>query len=58
MEKLQHILDSIEPGELLAMLGPVLKKNLIHLGEEARVGFVLSLLGESGVDKVAGMVNL
>ena len=58
MDKLQQIINSMEPGEAVAALAPVLKEVLTHLDEDARVGFVTSLLGESGADKVASMVNL
>jgi len=57
-EKLQQILDGMEPGLAVAAIAPALKGILAHLDEEARVGFVTSLLGESGADKVASMVNL
>lgn len=56
--KLQQILDGMEPGQAVAAIAPALKSILAHLDEEARVGFVTSLLEESGADKVASMVNL
>lgn len=58
MEELQQILAGLEPGKALAVIGPALKNVLAHLDEEARVGFVTSLLEEPGADKVVSMVNL
>jgi len=58
MKELQSILDSMEPGEALAALRPLLRRILSHLDEEARVGFVTGLIDEAGGDKVSSMVHL
>jgi hypothetical protein len=58
MDKLEDILNSMEPGVALAALTPQLRKILSHLDEDARVGFVTGLLEEAGRDKVSSMVHL
>jgi hypothetical protein len=58
MNKLQDILDDMEPGEALAALTPELRKILAHLDEEARVGFVIEMLGGAEGDKLSSLVDL
>lgn len=58
MKELADILDSMEPGEALAALTPLLRNILSHLDEDARVAFVTGLIDEAGGDKVSSMVHL
>ena len=58
MKDIQQLLESMEPAEALAKLTPAIKNILAHLDEEARVGFVKDMIGDSGADKIASMVNL
>jgi hypothetical protein len=58
MREIEQIVDGLEPAEVLAALAPIIKKNLAHLDEEARTGFVTSILDESNGDKLSSMVNL
>jgi hypothetical protein len=58
MNKLQDILDDMEPGEALAAVTPELRKILAHLDEEARVGFVIEMLGGAEGDKLSSLVDL
>jgi hypothetical protein len=58
MKELQEILHSLEPGEALAALAPELQKILAHLDEEARVGFVVGMLGGAEGDKISSLVDL
>lgn len=58
MKKLQEIIDRMEPGEALTVLAPELKKILAHLDEEARVGFVVGMLGGAEGDKIGSLVDL
>jgi len=58
MQELQDILNRLEPGEALAALTPELKKILAHLDEEARVGFVIGMLGGAEGDKIGSLVDL
>ena len=47
-----------DPEEALVALAQAAKELLSHLGEEARLGFMLDLLGASGDDKVTSMAHL
>jgi hypothetical protein len=56
--KIAEVVDSMEPEEAAAELAVVVKKLFPLLGEEARLNFVMNLVGESGEDKLASMVHL
>ncbi len=56
--KIAEIVDSMEPEEAAAELALVVKRLFPLLGEEARLNFVMNLVGESGEDKLASMVHL
>ncbi len=58
MEELQKNIARMEPARALAELAAAAKKLLAHLDEQAKVDFVVSMIGESGRDKVASMVDL
>lgn len=58
MKELQEIFNRLEPGEALAALAPELRKILAHLDEEARVGFVVGMLGGAEGDKIGSLVDL
>jgi hypothetical protein len=57
-DQLQHLLDSMDPEEALAALAAAAKKLLPLLGEEARLNFMLRLVGAAGGDKVGSLVHL
>ncbi len=48
----------MEPGEAVAEMGEALKRLLPILDEADRTRFVLSLMGDSGGDKLSSMVHL
>jgi len=56
--KIQQVVDTMDPEEALKAITDVGKNLLSLLGEEAWVNFVIDLVGEPGTDKVAGMVHL
>jgi uncharacterized tellurite resistance protein B-like protein len=58
MKDIEQLLERLEPSEALTVLTPAIKNILTHLDEEARVRFVTDLIGDSGADKIASMVNL
>jgi len=58
MEELEKLLATLEPGETLARLLPVMGEIMAHLDEEARIDCVRQLLGGQSDDKLSGMVNL
>jgi hypothetical protein len=57
-DQLQHLLDSMDPQEALAALAAAAKKLLPLLGEEARLNFMVHLVGAAGGDKVGSLVHL
>ena len=56
--QIQPILDAMDPEAALATLARAAKKLLSHLDEEARLRFLVNLLGEAADDKVGSMVHL
>lgn len=58
MTEIKKLLDQMEPEEALAAIAAVANKLLSHASEEARLDFVISLIGDNGADKVSSMVNL
>jgi hypothetical protein len=57
-DRLQQVIDALEPEEALAALAVAAKKLLPLLGEEARLKFMMNLLGAAGGDKVTSTVHL
>ena len=47
-----------DPEEALMALAQAAKELLSHLGEEARLRFMMDLLGAAGDDKVTSTVHL
>lgn len=58
MDELKNIMHQMEPDKALSTLVEIIKELLPLLDEKARVDFVVSLLGETGSDKVASLVDL
>jgi len=58
MDELQKIINRMEPDAALACLAEAAKNLLAHLDEQARVDFVVSMIGRAGSDKVASLVDL
>ncbi len=58
MDELQRIIAAMEPEPALEEIAAAARRLLVHLDEKARVDFVVSLLGRSGADKVASLVDL
>ena len=48
----------MDPEEAAAEIALAMKKLFVLLGEEARIKFVMNLVGDSGEDKVGSMVHL
>ena len=57
-EKLQHLIETMEPQEALQVIAQVVRKLFSLLGEEAWQDFVVTLVGETATDQTAGMVHL
>jgi UTP-glucose-1-phosphate uridylyltransferase len=48
----------MEPDRALAVLVEIIKEMLPLVDEQARIDFVVSMLGQAGSDKVASLVDL
>jgi hypothetical protein len=57
-KSLENIIEKLEPGEALEQMAPIIKKLFPLLEEQARLDFVVSLIGDAGSDKVSSMVHL
>lgn len=57
-DELNTIIDRMEPEKALPVLLEGIKKLLPLVDEKGRVDFVVQLLGETGNDKVASLVDL
>ena len=57
-DKIQELLDSLEPEEAATTITTVMKNLFPLLDEEARLRFVVELIGESGDEKDASLVHL
>jgi hypothetical protein len=57
-EKLQHLVETMEPQEALQAIAQVVRNLFTILGEEAWQDFVVTLVGETATDRTAGMVHL
>jgi hypothetical protein len=47
----------MDPEEALGKLSLALKKLFSHLGDDARMNFVVNLVGEAGADKLGSLVH-
>ncbi|MDW7773294.1 MAG: hypothetical protein SCH71_10430 [Desulfobulbaceae bacterium] len=57
-EDLHRIIAQMEPDTALSVLVNAIKGLLPQLDEQARLDMLLKLLGETGSDKVASLVDL
>ena len=57
-EKLQQLIETMEPQEALQAIAQVVRSLFSLLGEEAWQDFVVTLVGETATDRTAGMVHL
>ena len=58
MDELEKILGRMEPEQALTAIAEAANSLLPQISEEARLDFVVSLVGDAGADKVSSMVNL
>ncbi|MFH1216571.1 MAG: hypothetical protein V1706_08725 [Pseudomonadota bacterium] len=58
MDGIEKLIDSMEIEDALAAIATVANRLLSQISDEARLNFVVSLIGDSGADKVSSMVNL
>jgi hypothetical protein len=57
-EKLQRLIETMEPQEAMQAIAQVVRNLFSLLGEEAWQDFVVTLVGETATDRTAGMVHL
>ena len=57
-DQIKKLLKSLDPEEALGVVAAVTKSLFPALGDEARLNFLVNLLGDSGADKVTSMVHL
>jgi hypothetical protein len=57
-EKIQQVIETMEPQAALQAIAQVVRNLFSLLGEEAWQDFVVSLVGETATDRTAGMVHL
>ena len=58
VDKIQELVNNMEPQKAASALSFVLKDLFPLLDEDARIRFIMSLIGDSGDDKVTGLVHL
>jgi hypothetical protein len=57
-EKIQQVIETMEPQAALKAIAQVVRNLFSLLGEEAWQDFVVTLVGETATDQTAGMVHL
>ena len=58
MDAIQRVIESMEPEEALNGIAANAGRLFSLVSEEARLKFVVGLIGEAGADKVASLVQL
>jgi len=58
MNKIQELVDGMDPKAAAAEISEVMKRLFSFLGEEARLDFIMSVIGDTGKDKIGGLVHL
>ena len=57
-DKIQELVNNMEPQEAASVLSFVIKGLFPLLDEDARIRFVMDLIGDSGDNKVTSLVHL
>ena len=57
-DKIQLLVNDMEPQEAASALALIIKDLIPLLDEDARIRFVMNLIGDSGDDKVSSLVHL
>ena len=56
--KIKEMIERMDPEEAIQTIGDVVKTLFPHLDKDARLKFVMDLIGESGDEKVTSLVHL
>jgi hypothetical protein len=57
-QEILRIIEKMSPKEAVSSLGTIVKRMFRFLDDEARVSFIMDVVGEAGEDKVSSMVHL
>lgn len=57
-ERLKQAIEAMDPEEALTVMAAAVKQLFLLLGEEARLNFIVNLVGDAGTDKVSSLVHL
>ena len=55
---LQQIIDQLAPEEALKEMSSIIKKLFPLIEEQARLDFVMNLIGDADTDKISSLVHL
>lgn len=58
IERFKQIMEEMDPKKAASVIGNLLKEIFPLLDEDARLEFVLNLIGDSDDDKVTSLVHL
>ena len=58
MGKIQELVDRMDPKAAAIEIAEVMRKLFGLIDEEARLDFVMNVTGDTGTDKVGGLVHL
>jgi hypothetical protein len=58
VDKIQELVNNMEPQEAASALALVIKNLFPLLDEDSRIKFIMDLIGDSGDDKVSSLVHL
>jgi hypothetical protein len=58
IDKLQSLVNEMEPQDAASALTLIIKNLFPLLEEDARIRFVMNLIGDSGDDKISSLVHL
>jgi hypothetical protein len=58
VDKLQSLINDMEPQEAVSALSIIIKNLFPLLDEDVRIRFVMNLIGDSGDDKISSLVHL
>ncbi len=56
-DQITQLLANMDPEEALGELSKALKQFFSHLGDDARMNFVVNLVGEASADKLGSLVH-
>lgn len=58
MDNLKKVLNAMPPEQTLELLSQEVRLLLAHLDDESRTRFLVKMVGDAGVDRVASLVDL